>query len=62
MARCKAVYETLPGWNCDISAARSIGDLPKLARAYLDRLSELTELPVSLVGVGPDREQTLVVP
>jgi adenylosuccinate synthase len=62
MARCKAVYETLPGWNCDITAARSIGDLPKLARAYLDRLSELTELPVSLVGVGPDREQTLVVP
>jgi len=60
MARCTPIYETLPGWNCDITAARHLADLPKNARAYLDRMSELTELPVSLVGVGPDREQTLV--
>jgi adenylosuccinate synthase len=60
MARCKPVYETLPGWNSDITAARSFSDLPKNARAYLDRMTELTELPISLVGVGPDREQTLV--
>jgi adenylosuccinate synthase len=38
-----------------------VGELPRNARAYLDRMSELTGLPVSLVGVGPDREQTLVV-
>jgi adenylosuccinate synthase len=61
MARCEPVYETLPGWNCDITAARTVGELPRNARAYLDRMSELTGLPVSLVGVGPDREQTLVV-
>jgi len=61
MARCEPVYEILPGWNCDITAARTVGELPRNARAYLDRMSELTGLPVSLVGVGPDREQTLVV-
>ncbi|HWB05604.1 MAG TPA: adenylosuccinate synthase [Verrucomicrobiales bacterium] len=60
MARCQPVYESLPGWNADITAARRISDLPKNARAYLDGMSELTGLPVSLVGVGPDREQTLV--
>ena len=61
MARCKPVYETLPGWNSDITAARSVTDLPRNARAYLERMSDLTELPISLVGVGPDREQTLIV-
>ncbi|HEX2750344.1 MAG TPA: adenylosuccinate synthase [Verrucomicrobiales bacterium] len=61
MARCTPVYESLPGWNSDITAARSVKDLPKNARLYLDRMSELTGLPVSLIGVGPDREQTLVV-
>ncbi len=60
MARCTPVYETLPGWNSDITAARSITDLPRNARAYLERMSDLTELPISLIGVGPDREQTLV--
>jgi adenylosuccinate synthase len=60
MARCQPVYETLPGWNCDITAARSLSDLPKNARAYLDRMTALTELPISMIGVGPDRAQTLV--
>jgi adenylosuccinate synthase len=57
--RLKPVYETLPGWQTDISGVRKAADLPKNARAYLDRLAELAEVPVSLVGVGPDREQTL---
>lgn len=60
MARCVPVYETLPGWNCDITAARKITDLPTNARAYLDRMTALTGLPISMIGVGPDREQTLV--
>jgi adenylosuccinate synthase len=58
--RLKPVYETLPGWKTDISGARKFSDLPKNARAYLDKLAELAEAPISLVGVGPDREQTLV--
>jgi adenylosuccinate synthase len=61
MLRCRPVYESLPGWHADITASRSVRDLPKNARAYLDRMSELTGLPISLIGIGPDREQTLVV-
>lgn len=60
LERCKPVYETLPGWNTDISGIRKFTDLPKLARAYLDRMAELCGVPISFVGVGPDREQTLV--
>jgi adenylosuccinate synthase len=56
---CKPVYETLPGWSEDISTVRKLSDLPKNARAYLDRLAALAGVPVSLVGVGPDRDQTL---
>ncbi|RYD35496.1 MAG: adenylosuccinate synthase [Verrucomicrobiaceae bacterium] len=59
LERCVPVYETLPGWKQDISGIRKYKNLPKNARAYLDRMAELAEAPVSLVGVGPDREQTL---
>ena len=54
------VYEDLPGWTEDISAARSIDDLPENCRRYLDRLTELMGVPVDLVGVGPGREETIV--
>ncbi len=58
--RCVPVYEEVDGWGVDTTAVRSIGDLPGRARAYLDRISELSGAPVSIVGVGPDRLQTLV--
>jgi adenylosuccinate synthase len=58
--RCQPIYETLPGWQTDITAARRLSDLPKNARAYLDRLAAIVEKPISMVGVGPDRAQTLV--
>lgn len=61
LERCVPVYETLPGWKKDISGVRKFGDLPANARAYLDFLAERAETPISLVGVGPDREQTLEV-
>jgi adenylosuccinate synthase len=56
---CRPVYETLPGWGRDVSAARKLADLPANARRYVDRLAELLGLPVSIVSVGPDREQTI---
>jgi len=59
LARCRPVYETLPGWRQDISGARKLSDLPANARRYVDRLAELLELPVSIVSVGPDRAQTI---
>jgi adenylosuccinate synthase len=55
------VYETLPGWQTDITGVRRVGDLPINARKYLDRLSELLRRPVEVVSVGPDREQTMFV-
>ena len=57
--RCRPVYETLPGWQADLSKARDLRDLPPEARRYLDRISELMELPVTIVSVGPDRVQTI---
>lgn len=55
------VYEELPGWQCDTTAARSWDDLPENAKAYLNRLSELVGAPVSFIGNGPEREQTIIV-
>ena len=59
--RCKPIYETLPGWQCDISTVRKPGDLPGAARRYVERVAELVQLPVSIVSVGPDREQTILM-
>ncbi|MCX6839321.1 MAG: adenylosuccinate synthase [Verrucomicrobia bacterium] len=61
LAACVPVYETHQGWKQDLSGIRKFADLPPLAKAYLKRLEELTGARVSLVGIGPDREQTLVV-
>jgi adenylosuccinate synthase len=60
LSRCRPIFETMPGWNVDISGARKLSDLPTAARRYLDRISNLLELPVSIVSVGPDREQTIL--
>ena len=56
---CEPVYETLPGWSEDISGCRKLADLPAAARRYVDRIGELAGLPVSVVSVGPDRDQTI---
>lgn len=59
LERCKPVYETLPGWKQDVSGCRKPSDLPANARRYVDRIAALIQLPVSIVSVGPDREQTI---
>jgi adenylosuccinate synthase len=59
LERCQPVYETLPGWESDISKARKLADLPAGARRYVDRLQELFHLPVRIISVGPDRAQTI---
>ncbi len=59
LQRCRPVYETLPGWRTDISAARRLEDLPANARRYMDRLAELLGLPITIVSIGRDRCQTL---
>jgi adenylosuccinate synthase len=57
-----AEYEELPGWSEDLSDCRTLDDLPPDARAYLDRISEYTGVPVVLVSVGPGRDQVIWTP
>ena len=54
-------YEELPGWSEDVSGARHMEDLPTTARDYITRISILAGVPVSLVSVGPEREQVVEV-
>ncbi len=56
----KPVYEWLDGWWEDISAARSYDELPKNAQAYIERIEELCETRVSVIGVGPGRDENVV--
>ncbi|MBS4728433.1 adenylosuccinate synthase [Mycobacterium sp. SM1] len=60
LARAEPVYEELPGWWEDISAAREFDELPAKARDYVSRVEELAGAPVSCIGVGPGRDQTIV--
>lgn len=60
LRRVTPVYETLPGWQEEIRHCRQLGDLPRRAREYLDRISQLLGRPVEVVSVGPDREQTII--
>ena len=54
------IYEYLPGWSEDISKARTILDLPKNARDYITFLEEISGAPMSAIGVGPGRDETIV--
>ncbi|MBF6214986.1 adenylosuccinate synthase [Nocardia puris] len=56
----KPVYEEMPGWWEDISAARTFEELPANAQAYVLRLEELSGARISCIGVGPGRDQTIV--
>ena len=53
------VYEELPGWKCDISSVRNFYQLPREAKDYIDFLEQLAGVRVSIITVGPDREQTI---
>jgi adenylosuccinate synthase len=59
--KVRPVYETMPGWQGEIDHATRLEDLPDAARAYVMRIQELAGVPVSFVGVGPGREQTVVL-
>ena len=56
----KPIYEQMPGWWEDISHARTVEDLPANARAYVERLEELSGARISCIGVGPGRDETIV--
>lgn len=60
MALVEPVYETMPGWSGDISGCRAYGDLPQAARDYIGRIEAFLGIPVRIVSVGPDRDQTIL--
>lgn len=60
LAAAKPVYRTLPGWKTDTTNMTSYGELPENARNYVEALGEILEVPVEIVSVGPDREQTIL--
>jgi adenylosuccinate synthase len=61
LSECEAVYEELPGWSEDITGVRRMEDLPANTRRYVERVSELTGIPIAIFSVGRNREQTNLV-
>ena len=55
------VYEEIPGWQEDITAIRSVDDLPQKTKDYVKRIEDLTETPAMLLSVGPDRAETMLL-
>ena len=60
LINAKPIYETLPGWKQSTSDCRSWDELPENARGYIQRIEEITGVPIAIVSVGPEREQTIV--
>ncbi len=58
----ECIYETLPGFDEDLSGITDFAQLPENAKNYVRRLSEILETPISMIGVGPGRKQALAVP
>jgi adenylosuccinate synthase len=60
LAGWRPVYESMPGWEEDITGVRTVAALPQAARAYVARIEELVGVPVTFIGVGPQREQAIL--
>jgi adenylosuccinate synthase len=59
--RAVPIYETFPGWTDDIAAARTLDELPRTAREYVLALEKMIKAPISAIGVGPGRDETIAV-
>ncbi|MFJ6806022.1 adenylosuccinate synthase [Streptomyces anulatus] len=57
----KPIYENLPGWSEDITKAKTFADLPKNAQGYVKALEEMSGAPISAIGVGPGRTETIEI-
>lgn len=56
----KPVFRTLPGWQCDMSGMKSTDQFPKAFNDYIDFLEKELQVPIAIVSIGPDREQTII--
>ena len=61
LSRITPVYETLPGWNEEISNITSYSDLPSHAKDYLEFISRQSGFEISIISVGPRRNQTIIL-
>ncbi len=61
VAKCEPVYEEFPGWSESTFGVQDWNKLPTSARRYLERLAEVTGVPIDMVSTGPDREQTILL-
>tara|TARA_Y100000310_G_scaffold128407_3_gene127615 strand:+ start:3036 stop:4202 length:1167 start_codon:yes stop_codon:yes gene_type:complete len=61
LENCEPVYEELSGWSEDISKVKNFNELPQNAKKYIKRIEELLEVPICIVSVGPERNQTLTL-
>ncbi len=56
---CRPIYEEWEGWSEPIEGIRKREDLPQATQNYLNRIEELVKVPIGIISVGPDREETL---
>ncbi len=56
LSQCRPIYKDLPGWDADITSIRTREDLPESAQAYITTLENLIGVPITFIGVGPERE------
>ena len=61
LAKCEPIYEEFDGWDDSVADVRSYDELPENVKKYLNRISEFTDTKISIVGVGPKRDQTMRV-
>jgi len=61
LAKCEPIYEEFDGWDDSVADVRSYDELPDNVKKYLARISEFTDTKISIVGVGPKRDQTMRV-
>lgn len=61
LAQCSPIYEMLPGWAEDVTGARTLADLPVNAQRYVAFVAQSAAVPISLVSVGPERDQIIEI-
>lgn len=61
LAKCKPIYEELEGWGEEIKEARSYEELPNNAKKYLERISQLCDIDINIISIGPKRSETIIL-
>lgn len=60
LAQARPIYESLPGWDEDVTEAKTFDELPATAQAYLQRIEDIVGRPIEMIGIGPKRSQTII--